>query len=292
MTSSPMLEQLPPDPWLRWTLWGLARHVRRQRWVADVLREHLGTDLMALSRTGSGAHPRHLPPDHIVPGLPDWKYFFHGIGCAFRRVSTGELIDVDFPHGSASDLNPWFYISHLRSISHPELPEARVLALHPSVRTVEVTMDALAELGLLVEPFPGAGPSRLHPEVTAHEDRLPGLAEIEAPAARIERGRWLRNRMRGAGPVAAVIAYAELDPPDLDAILDEVLTEPVSGRTSAALDVLFTRADAADARRISALLARLDPGGPIPEPHLWRRCMDWRKRAEARLLNDGATAPG
>ena len=57
--------------------------------------------------------------------------------------------------------------------------------------------------------------------------------------------------------------------------VDEVLAGPLTGMTSAALAVICAREHPKDEIRVRTLLARLDPRGPIPEPHLWERCEAW-----------------
>ena len=85
-----------PSPWATWTLIGLVRHRRRQLWVAEVVADRLGGDPAALAEAGALAHPLDRPQRGLVPGLPEWEYFFHGIGCCLTHRITGESIDVDF----------------------------------------------------------------------------------------------------------------------------------------------------------------------------------------------------
>src|SRR5262245_29296652 len=87
--------RLPP-PWLTWTLITLVRHRDRQRWVGDVVRNRLDGDLLRVARAGSMGHPEGRPQRGPVPGLPEWEYFFHGIGCCLTHRVTGEEIDVNF----------------------------------------------------------------------------------------------------------------------------------------------------------------------------------------------------
>src|SRR5205814_1901035 len=88
------LERLPPpgslpSPWVTWTLIGLARHRERQEWVAEVVQSWLGGDRDALSRGGAAAHPDGLPQYGVVPGMPEYEYFFHGCGCRLTHRATG-----------------------------------------------------------------------------------------------------------------------------------------------------------------------------------------------------------
>lgn len=263
------------DPWMRWTLLGLFRHRRRQLWVADVLRDRLGTDVRALS---AGAHPRHIPDRGVVPGLDAWRYYFHGIGCELECVHTGERVDVDFRDAAGEDLDAGFYVKYLRSSRGPRRPESRVIALHPSCDTVSVTMEALVERGILLARNPTRPPIRLNPEVLADEAALRGVPEADDAHSRSARIEWLRTRVSQAGRGSDVLAYAELGPADLDAVLDEILAGPLSARTSGALAVIRTRNVAADEARVRTLLSRLDPSGPIPQRWLWERATEWLQR--------------
>jgi hypothetical protein len=91
-----------PSPWATWTLIGLARHRRRQHWVEQVMRTRLGGDPEALATCGALAHPGSIPQHGLVPGLAEWEYCFHGIGCCLTHRVTGESIDVDF-HGDSAE---------------------------------------------------------------------------------------------------------------------------------------------------------------------------------------------
>ncbi|MEQ1566085.1 MAG: hypothetical protein ABMA64_10645 [Myxococcota bacterium] len=257
---------------MRWTLLGLARHRHRQLWVAEVLRTRLDTDLETLARCGTGGHPRNHPGHGEVPGLPDWTYSFHGRGCVLTHRHTAEAIDVDFLDDSGEDFDSWFYGRYLDSLGAPERPEAKVLSLHPSRDTLGLTLRALGESGLLIPSTTGRAASRLHPGIIEDEASLPAIAEVDFPLAGAQRALWLRNLLQRGETAAAVTAYAELDPPDLVEVLDQVLTEPISGRTSAAFHVVCARGDVA---RVQRLLTRLDPKGEIPHPYLWDQATKW-----------------
>ena len=256
---------------MRWTLVGLVRHLYRQLWVGEVVRDLFGVDLKKLSRYGSGAHPRGLPGPpgkRPLPGVEGWSYFFHGKGCALRHAPTRQHIDVDFWDGEADWFDPWFYQRYLDELLDPNPPELKIRTLHHKPGTLHATWLALLDHGALQPHAPGAVVARLHPDlVAAGEDGLTPLATQEAPDARARRQRWLRERMTWDPQGALVAAYAALEPPDLAALLDEILAEPPTGRTSAALEILIQRADTL---RILGLLARIRPNGPIPEPHLWQ----------------------
>lgn len=271
---NPLLIGVSTDPWMRHALLGLFRHRRRHLWVAGVLRDQMGVDLDALARGGALAHPRHIPPKGDLPGLHGWQYYFHGRGCAFECRRTGEHLDVDFYDGSGEDFEPCFYTNYLRSLRTPERPEARLIDLHPSVDTVRVTMQALAERRILFVRDPRWPKYRLNAEILEDEEALGALPDSVTAESLSARMAWLRARVLH-GNAVDVVAYAELGPPDLDVVLDEVLAGPLSPCTAGALKVVEARKLATDSARVRALLARLDPSGPIPQPWLWERATEW-----------------
>src|SRR3954451_8960945 len=66
-----------PSPWETWTLIGLARHRKRQFWVADIIRTLLQGDPSVLAVLGALGHPEGVPQSGPVPGMPEWEYYFH-----------------------------------------------------------------------------------------------------------------------------------------------------------------------------------------------------------------------
>lgn len=68
-----------PSPWVTWTLIGLARHLRRQLWVGEIVVERLGTDLERLARRGALGRPRGLAQFGVVPGRAEWEFFFMAV---------------------------------------------------------------------------------------------------------------------------------------------------------------------------------------------------------------------
>src|SRR5580698_2121393 len=83
------------SPRAAWTLLCLARHRKRQSWLAGTIVSQFGADLAALAVGGAFAHP-DVPQKGVVPNATDWEYYFHGRGCCFTHRVTGEVIDVDF----------------------------------------------------------------------------------------------------------------------------------------------------------------------------------------------------
>src|SRR5262245_11647102 len=105
-----------PSPWVTWMLFGLVRHRRRQLWVGEVVRERLGGDRGRGCRVGSMGHPDGRPQSGPVPGLPEWEYYFHGIGCCLTHKVTGEKIDVNFFGDHAEGFDFYFYLWYLQSL--------------------------------------------------------------------------------------------------------------------------------------------------------------------------------
>src|SRR2546425_8645881 len=102
------------DHWHLWTLIGLCRHLRRQKWVGYVVETRLKGDLARLGTVGSLGHPDGIPQEGEVPDEPGWRYFFHGRGCCLTNKEDETSIDVDFTDDGASDrIDRFFYSSFL-----------------------------------------------------------------------------------------------------------------------------------------------------------------------------------
>jgi hypothetical protein len=297
-----------PSPWETWTLIGLVRHRERQLWVGEVVTTRLHGSLIDLARMGAMGHPQDIPQQGPVPGLPEWEYYYHGRGCCLTHRVTGESIDVDFYDDTAEYFDSWFYTNYLESLRQPEPPEQRLLALHASIRPVQLALTDLLACGILA-PLPGRDihPFRLAPAVLPHVEAIarfceawanPGrrlwLAALVAdwPAAHeaalrgdptlaawtagpAERCRELRRqRLLQALPEErfapeALLALADLGAEELVPALKKALQGPPCGLTSTALAIISRQDDASWCPRVHALFRRLDPGGPIPQPHLW-----------------------
>ena len=134
-----------PSPWETWTLIDLVRHHGRQQWLGKVVEECLE------SHDGGG----------VVPGIIDWEYRFHGIGCELTHRITGETIDVDFDQGTTDTIDVHFYKRYLRSVREPDAITRRVLDLHRNVDSIELDVIELFRQGMLVV----GGHFRQHPEL-------------------------------------------------------------------------------------------------------------------------------
>lgn len=294
-----------PSPWEAWTLIGLVRHHERQNWVADIIRSRLRGDPDELASISALGHPEEVPQSGPVPGLPEWEYFFHGRGCCITHKVDGDAIDVDFWDDTAEYFDTYFYANYLGSLRHPQPPEQRLRELHRSCRTVTIAITDLIAAGAL-QPLPGRDhhPFKLANEVisasddieqfcsgwldptrrvwhaaligdwiAAHEAATPELAEITAPRAEQCRDFRRKRLHRDLGVeykgADALRALAELKSPDLEQCVMKALQGPPSGLISAALEVIEEQSNPAWCKHIFSLLMRMNPAGPIPEPHIW-----------------------
>jgi hypothetical protein len=272
------LEETDLSPWALCTLVALARHLVRQEWVADVVRDRLGGDPALIARAGGFGHPEHIEQDGSVPGLPGWKYFFHGCGCCLSEPSSGTSIDVDFYEDGRSDgIDPYFYANYLESLRHPEPVEASIIRLHPSFRTVSVSIEELVEQGFLSK-----GPVRCTTETRAHAALLRTIGErwtreelASSQDMLVRRRAWLLRRDGANTDGLLLRAFAETSPPDLAKHLIQALeATSFTTRTSTAIDLIAQANDPSYSPALWALFCRLDPAGESPQPFLWARCSE------------------
>lgn len=298
-----------PSPWETWTLIGLVRHRHRQAWVLDIMTSRLQGNPANIALLGSLGHPPDVPQSGPVPDLPEWKYYYHGRGCCLTHKVSGERIDVDFYDESADYFDAWFYINFIESLHAPEPTEWRIQELHPSFRTINLSFADLREADMLVSfPDGGAArlddAVLRHQEsiaafCEAWEEGPPAqrlwLAALigDWPAAhdaailvgnptivamtfdRVEKCRALREEHlrhdfsdeRHTADV--LVALADIDAQSLSDELHRALDNPLSGLTSAALEVIGERNDASWSPAIRRLFHRIRPGGQIPSPHIW-----------------------
>lgn len=136
----PAVGPLPGNPWARRLVVALDAHASRQRWVAEVARERLHAEPVAIARRG---HPGI--PAGPVPGLPGWSYRFHGIGCCFTR-EDGTVIDVDFDEHGAEGIDPYFYGRYLETLPGAGGLEATLRRPEPLDEWWMAELDCLREL--------------------------------------------------------------------------------------------------------------------------------------------------
>lgn len=311
------LEQLPavgelPSPWETWTLIGLCRYRHRQYWVAEIVRTRLSGDLQQLANMGALGHPQDLAQSGPVPGMSDWEYFFHGIGCCITHKVDGDAIDVDFWADDSTDyIGHYFHRRYLTSLRKPEPPEARLRELHPTVDAISIAVSDLLLAGAL-EPLKenGSHPYRLADEITAVSDVIddfcdawsdvdrrvwlaaligdwPAAEEVAAGRSEISaitkpRAELCRElRLQTLKPqlhtkpyaAEALGALADMRAPDLDEYVESALIAEPSRLTSVALDIIEESGASKWCDSIYRLHSRVDSAGDVPLPSIWVRCV-------------------
>lgn len=299
------------SPWAIWLLIALVRHRTRQRWVAEVIRNHLRGEPEALASAGALGQPEELPQQGIVPGMTEWEYRFHGRGCKLTHRITGESIDVDFYDEEGEWFDGWFYCRHLKNARNLAPPERRLVELHPSIDTVLLTLEELKRAGLAMAIQENRAVFTLSDEVVANADVVEAFCRAWSTegnrfAAAVEVGDWLAAAHRlsdqvdekTAGLVRAraeqcrsarvesllreldsgrpdryvLFALAEAGAPQLSAIIDRLLEGTASSLMVGALDLIVEQNDPTWCEKVLALFKRLDPDADLPEPAAWMRC--------------------
>lgn len=298
-------------PWQTWTLLGLVRHRQRNQFVADVMREKLQGDEHSLASAGAFGHPE-IPPSGVVPGLIEWRYYFHGRGCCLTHRTTGEAIDVDFFDETADWIDEFFYGTYLQSLHTPTFVEQRLLALHPSVGTIAIAVEELVNLGLL-EQFADSNAVRLpfpHESLNQTLETLALRWEEEsvqwafgaavgdglllhdlAADSSVESITRLRERtidrrtkdlISHAGSKRArqetLAALHEIRSPRLPEMLAKALQQRPSGTMSSAVSVISEIDDPKWCDDLEKLLRRLGSNGELPEPHIWLKSAEFLVR--------------
>ncbi len=312
------LRELPepgvlPSPWSVWTLIGLIRHLKRQQWVAEIIRTRLQGSPETLSRLGTLGAPNGVPRSGPVPGSPEWEYSFHGIGCRLKHKVEGQSIEVEFFDSTADYFRTCFYIKYLQSLRRPEPPEQRLCELHPSFRAISITVKALLEAGALtLLPGKFLPPYRLSDEVMEFADDIdlfcdawsnadcqvwlaaligdwlaadaaaagrPDLSAITAPRAR--RCREIRQR-RLSGELAdsslgasALWALADLRPPNLDQYLEDALRNSSRDMVSTSLDIILQYDSSHLCQRVYELFSSVDSSDRPEQSGLWIQALEF-----------------
>ncbi len=296
-------KSLPLSPWDLWTLFYLVRHRKRQEFVAETIRHRLGGKLEMLSGLGAAGHPER-PQSGVVPGLPEWEYYFHGIGCCLTHRMTGEGIDVDFFDATAEWFDLFFCVAHLRSLAKPTFVEKRLIELHPSFSTIRLSIDQLVSLGLL-QRHPKGRATRL---AFPHEELLKALKLLEPqwenldtqkraaclfgddlfiatfPEERSRRQRTakqtLQSRRDFLGQLLndeeiasdALRALYELPADDLDDVLRQTLRARNDRQVLEALKIIQELNDPVWCDEVEGLLRWISPNAGIP--NTWLKCAE------------------
>jgi hypothetical protein len=290
------------SPWDRWVLVALHRHVARQRFVEQIVRERLSGSPELIAKEGYSGHPEGMPGTGKVPGMPEWRYELHGIGCCLEN-QDGTVLDVDFDREHGSDtIDASFYEHFLKSTPTLGWLESRLrgtdgdwsgwkASIHPlhaaglldGDHRVHVTPDVrdwceavsqaadraegsdaqLCAVALAVEDYPLA--SKLDPSLA------PGL-QVVAKRQIDDRCRELEARLSGRiGPhvESCLAALHSLDVERARGIaLGELERDVVDGVTSASMILLAADPRPGDIPTIRALLARLRGIEVVPAPFL------------------------
>jgi hypothetical protein len=292
-----------PQPWITWTLIGLVRHRRRQLEVGAIVSDTLRS-LPGHPRTG------------LVPGRTDWEFTFHGRGCCLTHRATGETIDVDFYEPTGEYIDTWFYIRYLESLRHPEPPEARLIALVPSLEPIGLSVAELIAAGALVPHEDVRHVYRVAPEVLEHEEAIAALSALWGESARrpwiaaligdwpaaheaalafgdsglaalcagraaaCKELRWRDLLERGESDDSGdvLLALDDAGAPCMEEQLERALDRTPGGTTARALTLIERRGDAAWCPSLRRLLHRLDPRRELPEPSLWVKCLGFLLR--------------
>lgn len=301
-------QPLDITPWQVWTLLGLIRHRARHQFVADTIKYRLNADQDAIAAAGAFGHP-DIPQSGVVPELTDWEYYFHGRGCCLTHRTSGESIDVDFYDSTVDWFDAFFYLCYLESLKEPFFVEERLVAFHPSLRTIRLSMNELLENGHL-ERFEDrhvvrlafesedlcevldAIESRWHDEsvqrafaaATGDWFLLEGIDSEDCgpiifdklTRCREQRSSDLVDQFRSGIEQGDVLqALSGLNSPALPKLIREALQGSPSGATSAALDIVLESNDPQWCDEVDALLNRVDPNGDIPQPHIWHMCAEF-----------------
>lgn len=242
---------LPPpelalDPWARWVLLALYRHVDRQAWVGEIA-ERVGASLSALDRNGALAHPEIASGP--VPGEPGWTFRFHGMGCALEH-EDGTDLDVDFVEGTTEWIDPYFFTRYLESAPRPELPEARLRRPRVLSTAWQVDLPTLRNAALI--------------EGTWRVRLTPSGRELASTLA----SAWSRHWPAGDDRIERAWAAWQLDDAGLTAeLLGSETPATVRARADSQLNARVERLSAnAGGRHVFAALA--DLGKKYAAPHL------------------------
>ncbi len=301
---------LPVSPWGLWTFCSLHRHLQRQRFVADIVKNRLGGDLEKIGRKGYFGHPPGFIRG-LVPELPDWEYDFHGCGCCLTNRLSGESIDVDFYDNSPDWFDDFFYTSYLRSLEQPEIWERRVLELHPSIDTVILAFEELLNAGLLKKRqdhkvvqlvFDSDLINRILEQIETEchaESKLIFIAaalgdwelvqklspakqvadsvkaQCESLAAKREQYLIQIYDAENNHQEYALKGLAEMNSPRQREFLKRTFTGPLTSTISCAFKIIGKNNDDTWCNEVDTLLKRIQPDGKLPQPHLWINSMKY-----------------
>lgn len=260
--------------------------------MAEIIRTRLGGDLQRLSREGALGHPEERPAAGLVPGLSEWEYRFHGIGCQLTNRKDGSVVDVDFVDDTHEHIDPHFYIAFLKSLRHPERTESRIKELHPSIDALEIALGSLRATLLMAGR--GSASIRFAPEVAVRGDGLLGAVRrweskdfSSSPSewidwlssgekdskVRLDRIANLKEQLNGSSSPAALRGLVGLRVSDLDDHIRSVLRGSAAGGLAAALELISINDDPKWCKVVFEVLEQLSSGKYGGHPYAEKLCL-------------------
>ena len=270
--------QPPLSPWFAWMTIALLRQHERQIWHQKTVNEHLKN-----TTTQEGD----------VPGMPGWKYFFHGIGCCLKSPS-GEMIDVDAHELGPGIIDPWFFAWRVESLcKNTGLPEWHLWRWLPSSAFIVETLADLRHAGIIEYPK-GDHVFRLSSQLAGHAGKLasrdwntPPVVSLlehmkmseaastpEALHGNASYQSFLRNffsdrkRANSVLPVAKQLIAHE----SLRERCVQLLAGKIDSTTGTAIKTLGMIADAKTDAAVCAAIARISPETHLPYPAYQALC--------------------
>jgi hypothetical protein len=260
----------------------------------------LGGSIARLATDGALGHPLGRDQKGRVPGLEQWTYFFHGIGCCLTH-DDGTSIDVDFDEHGGDAIDPYFYAIYLASLHEPEPIESALrapaaldawwMADLEALRTANLVrgdhrvvlttagMDLASSLeSTIIEMLASESPLRrawlaiLIGDLARAREALGGLAH----SSQVEEGaiEQLKTRIaRLSGPYqkgerADLRALAHLGREHAErVVLAQFFRSPLDGVTSTGLEIAEFWGDVGFVEALIAVAERAW-GIEIPEPHI------------------------
>ena len=225
--------------------------------------------------------------------------------------------DVDFWDDSAEYFEIFFYTCFLKSLRSPEPAEQRLRELHLSLEPLSIAVKDLIASGVLttwtgrqlnvprisdqvldcqksIESFcrawsdPGQRLwlSALIGDWPSAHEVASGQSEVDwITTQHAEKCRQLRveRLLRETGYPAADALYGLAELSAADASLEEAFRSTPSGFVSAALEIAGQQDDGQWCPQIYDLFSRVNPQGPLPEPHIWMTSLKYLLRHEHRV---------
>ncbi|WP_394830822.1 hypothetical protein LVJ94_30365 [Pendulispora rubella] len=257
-----------PPPWLAWLTVALLRQRARQAWHRYILETRLRDEQQA-GESGD------------VPGLPGWKYNFHGIGCCLTGPD-GEAIDVDRHDAEARVIDPYFFAWRIRTVRSIAMPEIRLWRWMPSDSMIVAALTDLRAMGALVYPHDNhlfllakpledrvrfAAECRFDDEATC-DNWLAAFHDRDADDVLLAHRAWVRSCAMNSSQAFKVIDAAReiLTPNELAEVCLHHIAGPAGPAMGKALSVLRKTNASGQLDAVSALLDRLSPTDDPPYP--------------------------